>query len=241
MRRSDIAYVPNPKNYYPPVDYKKMSLEELKKTYLANCAKAHGDVSICSKCQNPCEHGKRAVQLVANEIYNDPPIPLYGGKTLIERAKEENRLRREKEAQKTEAPEVKKEEKPEKKKRGKYLRGDEWWKASIEYGDQVAYLVNELGYSKTKAKATIYSYRSRHGLVGTPVVAEKPKETVESEPVMEQNAPKNDIILATMEQKLAELMKLQDEYKKQAEKYTKLYNEAKEQSDVLCRAIEMFS
>lgn len=243
MRRDGIPYVKNPANYYPPVDYKKMDLKELTEKYIKVCAKANGAVSACSLCATPCEYGKRAVQLVANQVYSDPPIPLYGGKTLIERAKEENKLRKEKE---------KKVEK-----RTPYLRGDEWWKASLEYGDQVEYLEKEYGYSKTKAKNTIYRYRTRHGLAGTPgtpreIQAKTAPETKneeipvqKEEPVKEAISPvkdvqKGDVVVLTMEQKLNELITKQDEYKAAAEKYTKLYNETKEQVDILCKAMEMF-
>lgn len=247
MRRDGIPYVKNPSVLYPPVDYKKMDLKELTEKYIKACAKANGAVSTCSLCATPCEYGKRAVQLVANQIYNDPPIPLYGGKTLIERAKEENKLRKEKEA-----IDKKQEDKP--KKRAPYLRGDEWWAESLKYGDQVEYLEKEYGYSKTKAKATIYRYRSRHGLAGSPNTPaeleakntpEKKDEEViiqTAEPVKEENKPavKGDVVVSTMELKLNELIKLQDEYKSKAEEYMKLYNQAKEQVDTLCKAMELF-
>ena len=253
MRHSDIPYVKNPPAYYPPVDYKKMNLKELIEKYIKACGKANGSVSVCSQCKSPCEHGKRAIQLVANEVYNDPPVPLYGGKTLIERAKEENMLRREKEAAEKAnvlTAEKKETKEPEKKKRGEYLRGDEWWKASLEYGDQVEYLINKYGYSRTKAKTTIYRYRSRHGLVGTPMgeKIEGPTVKMEPEPIKEEPtkevpkvSAKNDILISTMEQKLSDIMKKQEEYKKLADKYQKMYADAKEQADVLCKAIEMFT
>lgn len=96
MRTFDIPYVKQPaKTYPPPVELKDMSLGEIKKIHISTCAKANGDVSKCSKCNTPCDPGKRAIQLVANQVYNDPPVPLYGGKTLIERAQAENKRRRE--------------------------------------------------------------------------------------------------------------------------------------------------
>ena len=251
MRRDGIPYVKNPTGYYPPVDYKKLSLDELVDKFIKVCAKAGGKVAVCSQCQSPCEYGKRAIQLTANQIYNDPPVPLYGGKTLIERAKEENRTRREKE-------ELKKIEekivaKAEPVKRGKYLRGDEWWKASLAYGDQVEYLEKKYGYSKTKAKTTIYRYRSRHGLTGTPVEQKQAKNQLEEVSMKEEKVEiktaekeplkpaKDDIVVMTLEQKMDDLLKKQDEYKSLADKYTKLYNETKEQVDVLCKAMEMFT
>ena len=96
MRKYDVAYVPNgPVNYYPVKDLETMTLEEIVKKYIKTCGKANGSVAICSQCKSPCREGKRAIQLLANKVYDDPPIPLYGGKTLIERAREENMKRRE--------------------------------------------------------------------------------------------------------------------------------------------------
>lgn len=248
MRRDGIPYVKNVPGYYPPVDYKKLTLKELTEKFIKPCAKAGGNVSVCSKCQNPCEYGKRAIQLVANEVYNDPPVPLYGGKTMIERAKEENMLRRA-EREKIEAEKRKAEEemKQEKKKR-KYTKDDDWWEKSLESGDQVEWLVREHKLSKTQAKKKIYMYKYNH-----PELAPKKEEAkvespvVKTEPVVEKHKEErvpskaNDIVIVTMEQKLAELMNLQEEYKANMEKYTKLYNEAKEQADILCKTMEMFS
>ena len=96
MRKYDIPHVANPRiNYYPVKELGEMTLEEIVKKYIKTCGKADGNVAVCSKCKTPCEHGKRAIQLLANKIYDNPPIPLYGGKTMIERAKEENMKRRE--------------------------------------------------------------------------------------------------------------------------------------------------
>lgn len=248
MRHDGIPYVKNPQNYYPPIDYKKLPLKELVEKYIKPCAKAGGNVSVCSKCQNPCEYGKRAIQLVANEVYSDPPVPLYGGKTMIERAKEENMLRRA-EREKIEAEKQKAEEevKQEKKKRA-YTKDDDWWEKSLEYGDQVEWLIKEHHLSKTQAKKKVYMYKYNH-----PEVIQKKEEAknespvVKCEPVVvkteEAHTPSktNDIVILTMEQKLAELMHLQEEYKANMEKYTKLYNETKEQTDILCKTMEMFS
>ena len=252
MRKYDVAYVPNGKNYYPPVDYKKMNLKELTDKFIRTCAVANGNVSACSLCSNPCEYGKRAIQLKCNQVYNDPPIPLYGGKTMIEAAKEENmRRRREKEEAKKKETEKQSKEiedkmtlkaKPEKR---VYVKTEEWWDKSLEYGDQVAYLVNEMGYTKTKAKKAIYYYRSKHGLLEGPTVKieEQVKEIpeVKQEPEQEKRDNTNDILLSTIESKMDELMRLQSEYKANAEKYTKLYNEVKEKIDTLCKAMDIFN
>lgn len=249
MRKYDIAYVQNPKSYYPPKDYKKMDLKELVETYLKTCAIANGRVSECSSCAHPCDYGKRAVQLVSNQIYNDPPIPLYGGKTMIEAAKEENMRRRK---EKEEAEQKKQLKELEEKMTSKatqekrvYYKTEEWWDKSIEYGNQVEYLVKVLGFTKTKAKKAIYYYKSKHGLIEGPTVrieepAKVEEETVKpTEPVKRDTS--NDVVLSTMELKMDELMKLQAEYKANIEKYTKLYNEVKEKVDTLCRAMDILN
>lgn len=244
MRKYDVAYVPNVSRSYPPIDYKKLSLKDLVEKYIKACAKANGNVSVCSKCKNPCEHGKRAIQLVANEVYNDPPIPLYGGKTLIERAKEENMIRKMKESGVIQEPEKKEEKKPEPKKR-QYKKDDDWWDKSVESGDQVQWLIDNHKLSKTQAKKKIYMYKYNHGMLKkeAPVVKieEEKEEVIE---VMPSETPaenrQNDLFIKTMEQKMASLMQKQEEYKALADKYTKLYNETKEQVDVLCKAIDLF-
>ena len=250
MRRYDIAYVPNPKNPYPPKDYKKMDLKELTDTYLKTCAISNGQVVACSVCAHPCDYGKRAIQLVSNQVYNDPPIPLYGGKTMIEAAKAENMRRRE-EKEKAEQKEKLKEIEAKvalRAEKREYYKTEEWWDKSIEYGDQVAYLVNELGFSKTKAKKAIYYYKSKHGLIEGPTVKiEEPvKETPTEKVVTEPSEPvkrdtSNDVVLSTMELKMDELMKLQAEYKANIDKYTKLYNEVREKIDTLCKAMDILN
>ena len=247
MRKYDVAYVSNPKSYYPPTDYKKMDLKELVEKYIKTCAVANGKVAVCSTCKTPCEYGKRAVQLISNEVYNDPPIPLYGGKTMIEAAKEEN-MRRRREKEEAEQREKLKEIEskvatkatPEKR---VYYKTEEWWDKSIEYGDQVAYLVNELGFSKTKAKKAIYYYKSKHGLIEGPTIRiEEPvKETPIETPIPVKRDSSNDVLLSTMELKMDELMRLEAEYKANIDKYTKLYNEVKEKIDTLCKAMDIFN
>ena len=241
MRRSDVAYVQNPAVYHPPVDYKKLPLKELVDKYIKMCGKANGQVSVCSKCQSPCEYGKRAVQLLSNEVYNDPPIPLYGGKTLIERAKEENMLRRQK-----------KEEEEKKMKRHStrsLVTDDNWYENSLASGDQTKWLMSNYGLSKTQAKKKIYNYRQNHpDKVAAAQKAEEPAKEAVQEPVREiteepvvVEKKSNDLLVLTMEQKMAELMKEQEDYKALMEKYTKLYYEAKEKVDVLCKAMDMFN
>ena len=250
MRKDGIPYVPNPKGYYPPIDINKLTLDELKQKYLKNCGKSNGNLSNCSKCKNPCAEGKRAMQLLANEVYNNPPVPLYGGKTLIERAKEENAKRRAEEAEKE--ANVLKAEKENPKKR-KYQKMDDWWEKSLEAEDQVEWIVDKFGISKTQAKKKIYSYRYTHGLTGTAekegptVKTVKEEKTEVKEEVKEDIVEKtritkngNDIVFMTMESKIDELMKLQADYKQKVDEYQKKYQEVSDQIDVLCKAMDVF-
>ena len=252
MRRDGIPYVQNPRAYYPPVDINKLSLDELKKKYLKMCGKSNGDVSVCSKCQTPCAEGKRATQLLANEVL-DANIPLYGGKTLIERAKEENAARRAieegkkaKEALVSHA-ETKDEtkEKPKKTKRSRF-EVDEWWEASLAYGNQIEYLMKTYGVSKTQASKKLWYARKVKGeiKVEMPVLKiEEPKlvepEVTQPEPQKELQAHSNDLAIRTFELMIGDMMKKQDEYKVQMEKYTKLYNEITAQINILCEAVDI--
>ena len=247
MRKYDVAYVPNgPVNYYPSIPLEDMSLEEIKKKYIKTCGKANGNVSECSKCTSPCKEGKRAIQLLANEVYNDPPIPLYGGKTLIERAREENMKRRQQEEKKdlaTAIEEAKKAGNPvidgaEKKKRN-YILWEGWWESSLESGDQVKWLMENMKLSRTQAKKKIYQYKWTHGMAGT----EKKEEVI-------QNVAKENVeyVDNNIESKLEKLMKQQEEYKNEMDKYMKLFNEAKEKyleiknkTDTLCNAMDILN
>lgn len=251
MRKYDVAYVPTgPVNYYPAKPLQEMTLDEIKKKYIKMCAKANGDVSVCSRCKTPCTEGKRAIQLVATEVY-DVPIPLYGGKTLIERAKEENaKWRAEQEAKKAEEQKKEEEKKEEKAKKRAYRKSDTWWADSLASGDQVQWLIDNMSLSKTQAKKKIYMYRYTHNIempkkeVKGPIVCaakdmviEKEEEKlVEKKPTKNQN----DVVFKTMEQKIDDLMKLQTEYKQKAEEYNKLYKEVTEKIDVLCKAMDVF-
>ena len=267
MRKSDIAYVPNgPVNYYPAKKLEDMTLQEIVKKYIRTCGKANGSVSVCSKCQSPCQEGKRAIQLLANEVYNDPPVPLYGGKTLIERAKEENMKRRAEQNElvkvtkdninvladaivkaKAEAlgQEMKMEEKKEKKSR-RYIKMDGWWEMSLESGDQIKWVMENMQLSKTQAKKKIYQYKWTHGLTEASVKQpEKVEEKVVEKPVeVSENKP----IDSGIENVLEKLMRQQEDCKKEMEKYQKLldearrkYDEVKKKTDILCSAMDILS
>lgn len=240
MRHSDIPYVKQVPRYYPPEDYKKMTLDKLIEKYIKTCGKAGGDLSVCSKCTNVCEYAKRAIQLKSGEIYDDPPIPLYGGKTLIEMAKEQNMLRRA-EKEKKEMEEAKKMEEPKPVYKRK-VSDEGWYEESLASGDQVKWLMENRNLSKTQAKKKLYMFKYNHGMLNrkeTPVVkVEEPvveKIEVKTEPVIHGD----DVVLRTLEQKINVLMRQQEEYKTKMEEYTRLYNQTKEQVDVLCKSMDI--
>ena len=248
MRRDGIPYVQNPKSFYPPVDINKLSLEEIRTKYLKTCGKSNGNLSVCSQCKTPCPEGRRAIQLLANEVCDDK-VPLYGGKTMIEMARAETKRKREEaEAKKLQESmelhaELKKEEKEEEKpKKRRYIKSDEWWEQSLAYGNQVEYLMKEFGMSRTQAKKKIYSFKANNKIVDEPVMPQLKTPSVE-EPVKQEVRKmdsSNDLVAKTFELKIDELMKLQGEYKAKAEEYAKKLKEVTEQIDVLCKAMDVF-
>lgn len=259
MRKYDVAYVPNgPTNYYPAKALEDMSLEEIVKKYIRTCGKANGNVAICSQCKSPCKEGKRAIQLLANKVYNDPPIPLYGGKTLIERAKEENMKRREKnnmvaladaleQAKKEALEKDRKQERPIVKDKSGNIRWDGWWEESLASGDQIKWLIDNMKLSKSQAKAKIYHYKYDHGLINKKEKVEVKKETPKpvEQPVVTSEVKESENKIET---KIELLMRKQEEYKQEMDKYMKLYNEAKKKYDdikskvdTLCSAMDIIN
>ena len=229
MRSYDIARVGGGTVVgYPAKPLQDLSFEEIKNKYLKMCAKSNGDVSVCSKCPTPCTEGRRAIQLLANEVYNDPPIPLYGGKTLIEKAREENMLRRkEKEEKKVDEPRKSKDNR-------QYI--DDWYEKAVASGDPVKWVMDQYGMTKAKAKHKIYSWRYRHELTD-----KKDDLKPVDKPVEEKN-PGFDKI----ESKLESLMQLQEkhkkimiEYQQQYEKAKQNYEEISKKIDVLCSAMDI--
>lgn len=248
MRKYDVAYVPNgTKNYYPVKDLQDMSLEEIKEKYIKICAKALGNVSVCSKCKTPCEYGKRAIQLLANSVYNDPPIPLYGGKTLIDWAKAENERRRrfgdKKEEENAEMTEEKVEEKTEEvKPEEKKQKKDDWYEESLKAEDQYQWVADHFGIPKAQAKKKVYSYRYRNGLTDQNYSS----SGTNKKRVAKEKTEK--IMDGRIETKLEQLMQLQDQQKELMDKYMKLYEEAKAKyedikakTDVLCSAFDIIN
>ena len=227
MRRDGIPYVSNGV-YNPPfpaVPLQDMTLEEIKKKYLKMCAKSYGDVSVCSQCPTPCPEGKRAIQLVSNQVYDDPPIPLYGGKTLIEKAREENMLRRQ---QKELKPKMSKDNRM-------YI--DDWYEKAEASGDPVKWVMDNYNISKTKAKSKIYAWRYRHQ------EPKEVKEEVKEEPKVIKEEPKEP---NSIEAKIDVLMKLQEKHKKIMQEYLEQYEKAKQnyeeiskKIDILCNAMDI--
>ena len=235
MRSYDIARVGGGTVVgYPAKPLQDLSFEEIKNKYLKMCAKSNGDVSVCSKCPTPCAEGKRAIQLLANEVYDDPPIPLYGGKTLIEKAKEENMLRR----KKKEEEELRMKEIRKSKDNRQYM--DDWYEKAMASEDPTKWVMEQFGMTRNKAKHKIYSWRYRHQLTEPkkeikPIVETPVVETVVEAPAMDR-----------IESKLDALMKLQEkhkkvmlEYQQQYEKAKQNYEEISKKIDVLCSAMDI--
>ena len=255
MRHYDIPYVKNgPTNYFPATPLQDMTLEEIKKKHIKTCAKANGDVSKCSKCQSPCPEGKRAIQLIANSVYNDPPIPLYGGKTLIERAQEENMKRRE-EAEKKKEEEAKQKE-PEQVKTKKSKDGrvyiEDWFNKAMASEDPLVWIMDAYNISRRKAKQKIYGYRSLHPetreVTNSLLSQETKTETIVKADELSSPAVTSDVKEDRIENKLENLMKLQEEHKKAMDEYMRLYTEAKaeyekikQKTDVLCNALDILN
>ena len=232
MRHYDIARVGGGTVVgYPVKSLQDMSFEEIQNKYLKMCAKANGNVSVCSKCPTPCAEGKRAIQLLANEIYDDPPIPLYGGKTLIEKAREENMLRR----QKLEQEKQKKDVMISKDNRT-YI--DDWYEKAKASGDPVKWVMETYGIDRTKAKSKIYCWEYRH----------QEKKT-EEKPVEKSREELKDLTVPdSIESKMDALMKLQEKHKnvmlemqKQYEKAKAEYEAISKKIDILCSAVDILN
>ena len=247
MRKYDIPYVPNaPADYYPAKALEDMTLEEVVKKYIKTCGKANGSVAICSQCKSPCKEGKRAIQLLSNKVYNDPPIPLYGGKTLIEKAREENLKRRENSNMSALAKALEEAQKKEQPQKRKYVKLENWWEDSLASGDQIKWLMDHLKISKTQARKKVYQYKFNHGMAGSQKKESPQVETMEiaKEEVLTETKPVNDSI----ESKLESLMKLQELHKKAMDEYMKLYEQAKaeyeaikQKTDILCSAMDILN
>lgn len=254
---------------FPVKELEDMTLEEIVQKHIRTCAKANGSLPECSKCKTPCKEGKRAIQLLSEKVYNDPPIPLYGGKTLIERAKEENMKRREAENKavpvnsdnmgslinalekaKQEALGINKPQPVKESKKEKIKRG-EWWEPSLASGDQITWLVENMGLSKTQAKSKIYQYKWAHGMIeGTSGRKKKVQEPKKAKDVKEENKQPEEqkIENGSIETKIEWLMHQQSKLEKEMAEYKKLYDEAKakhekikQKVDILCSAMDILN
>lgn len=213
MRRDGIPYVPNPSYYKVPKDYKDMDLQELKTTYIKTCAKSHNSLAVCAECAGQCEYGRRALELIGGNITNDKDVPLYDGMTLLQKAQEENRKRRE---QMEETNTVSKVE-------TKTLRGRPratWYEESTKAENQVAWTMEKFGITELQAKRKLASFRYNHGL--TKAKAEKNSDICSKIKQLE----------AIVAQKTQEIR----EYEALLDTATNILNEAMTKLDVLRRA-----
>lgn len=220
MRTSDIAYVRNPARYYPPVSLEEMSLKEIVDKHIRTCAKANGQVSICSHCVSPCREGKRALELVSGDKQVETEVPLFDGKTMLELARQQNAERR--------AQMEVKEEKPKK------IHWKNWYEEAKASGDAVKWVMENMGLPKAKALNKIYQYRYYMKTKGSAPV---------EQPMQEEPKP-----TFTFDDKLAALMKEQEEHQKEMLRYKELYEQEerlvasyKEKIDVLCKAMDIIN
>lgn len=220
MRTYDIAYVPHGTVVgYPPKPLKDLTLDEIKKKHLSACAKSNGSIDKCRTCQQ-CEYGKRAIQLTVEKTYTDDGIPLYDGMTLVEKAKQENMLRRKEKEQM---------DKKFSKDNRSYIK--DWYNKAMASEDPVAWVMDAYGIDRNKAKAKLRQWFNRH----TDESKEKPVKTV---------AP----IPEGIEAKLERLYNLQKQYEdgmsnlqKQLDKARDEYEEIKRKIDVLCSAMDIIN
>lgn len=184
MRKYDIPYVRRgPATFSIPKPLEKLSLEEIKNKYIKTCGKANGRISYCSnECKMQCEEGKKAIEM------SEYQIPLYDGKTLLEKAREENAKRKEK--------------------KRSYIRHDGWWEESLAYGDQVEWLMTNLGIPRNKAKQKIYQYKWSHGLL---------------------NKESKEVSVGDIKKKIAQIKQEQKSRKKKLDEIRKLYYKEKEE------------
>lgn len=215
MRTYDISCAKQvPRMNFPIKDLEDMTLEEIKNKCLSTCAKSNGNISVCSKCQAPCVHGKRAVELLAREMSD---IPLYDGKTLIERAKMDNLKRRQKEE--------KKEIFVQKKSKDNRLYISDWYSKAMESDDPVKWVMDTYNIDRKRASAKLRQWRKRHETKEENVVPVKTKLNG----------------FESVENKIDSLMKMQDEYKKKMIEYQNLYNEISKKIDILCSAMDIIN
>lgn len=222
MRTSDIPYVRNPARYYPPVALEEMSLKEIVDKHIKTCAKANGQVSVCSHCLSQCQQGKRALELVSGNKAVEEPVPLFDGKTMLELARQQNEERRAKM------------EKAEEIKPRKVSRKD-WYEEAKASGDPVQWIMDNLGLSRTKAQNKIYQYRYYLKTKGATRV--------------ENVAPETEVkVPQAFDSKLETLRSMKEQHEKMMTYYLENYQEEEKivkdleaKIDVLCKAMDIMS
>ena len=99
----------------------------------------------CFACYNVCPH--KAIEMKEN-------IPLYDGKTLLEKAREENMRRRNHNDARTLSEILQ-----EPKQKRKNISWAGWWEESLASGDQTKWVMENMHLTKEQAKQKIYQKR----------------------------------------------------------------------------------
>lgn len=225
MRKSDIAYVPNPSSptYVPPLE--EMDLRTLTKNFL--CGKSHGLVSVCKQCESKCAYGQRALDLLSGKASSSPDLFVPYDQTILARMKAEK--------------EEKKEENSSKKKVARNRQDDgNWYQEAMAAEHPYEWVAEHFGIPVNKARKKVYQYRYAHKDKCAEQRIEEKHEEPETayEPTNVQTEPPRKAY-ADLETKLDELMRQQEEYKKLADEYTRKYQDAKEKADLLARAMDI--
>ena len=250
-----------------------LSLQEITRNYL--CGKAQGKVSVCMKCQAKCAYGKRAIELTIGPQRATSGVPYEG--SMLQKARADAKLSRsfenatlnahfetEKPVAKAEVPEEKKEESAKKKR--KNADPDGWFEESLLAPDQIAWVMEKFGKSRTQARKKIYMYKYLHPEAKELKVSAKNPVEVKEEPVDSSPVGKEEVCEASkekkmetlddvylakvMERKLESLMNQQEsleaEIKKYREEYERQIKEPNEkllkvrgQIDVLCKTMDI--
>ena len=263
MKTYDVAYVPN--NYTIPMpepqDINSLDLKTITRTYL--CGKSHGKVSECMKCPKQCPYGKRALELL-NPVSIKPSntIPLFNGKTMLEKAREEVAKQKGEPVSTVEPPKTT--AKPKKNANGRAIK-EGWYEEAYYSSDPLQWIMDTFGLTKAKARRKVYLYQYNHPELKESMplwessdkkqkpaekpVEAKPEKTVETksekvepeEVLKEPEQPKNDALLTPLEEKINSLMNLQQEYKEKAEHYQNLYKEITGKVEALYEALRILN
>ena len=216
MRRYDVAYVKNPPHYTYPKDYKEMTLPELKKQYIDSCAKSKGLITTCKKCENKCIYGLEAIKMMEQSLQRQQEnIPLYDGKTLMEKAKVENMLRRMQNEQKT-------------KKDRLYI--NKWYEKAVASGNATKWVMEQYDMSEHQARHKIYNWRYNHKPKKEKIIA-----TPKTEEISNTIETKLEVLMKEQEAQ----KKTMNEYQKKYEEAKQLFEEINKKIDVLCRAMDI--